>query len=120
MAAYWPAVSYFDDDSLSAREQMAELELVDRANWFELYRRNSDGSLWRLDVQNKYQQRYLVRIDERSGWENFDASIVEMTLLLEHRGGLGTSSCIQQGCTSPTVKGSAFCLSHTYERGVRK
>jgi hypothetical protein len=116
----WPAAEYFDDGSIRAQQRMQELEFVDRANWFELYSRRTDGSLWRLDVADRYKQRYLVRIDARSGWETFDASTQEMALLLAHRGGLGTACCLQQDCPCTTVKGSAFCLPHTYERGVRK
>ena len=35
----WPAASYFISGTASARLQMAGLELVDRANWHELFRR---------------------------------------------------------------------------------
>jgi hypothetical protein len=99
---------------------MAELELVDRANWYELYRHKADGSHWRLGADEKYEQRFLVRIDDLAIWSTFDSSPLEKALLLERRGGLSHEVCIQQGCNERTLKGSAFCLNHTFERGVRK
>ncbi|WP_018230335.1 hypothetical protein [Methyloversatilis universalis] len=99
---------------------MRELELVDRKNWYELYRRVEDGTHWRLDAEDKFQQRYLVQIDELGGWESFDSSALEKQLLLESRTGLGSDECICAGCVSLALLGSAFCLNHTYERGVRK
>lgn len=99
---------------------MRELEFIDRKNWHELYRRVEDGTHWRLDADDKFQQRYLVRIDDIQNWAAFDSSELEKQLLVESRGGLGSEQCICAGCSDPVLLGSAFCLNHTYERGVRK
>jgi len=99
---------------------MQQLELVERANWYELYRHKSDGSYWRLDAADKYQQRFLVKIENLEGWSVFDSSQLEMSLLANRRGGVAAEKCIQLGCCEHTLNGSAFCLRHTYERGVRK
>jgi hypothetical protein len=116
----WPIAAYFNEGTSGAQQQLAELELVGRANWRELYRHKSNGSYWRLDVADKYQQRFLVRMDTSDGWETVDTSDVEKALLLAHRGGLGSAPCMQQGCSAAILLGSAFCLGHTYDRGMRK
>jgi len=99
---------------------MAELELVDRANWYELYRRKADDTHWRLDADDKYQQRFLVRIDELASWHTYDSSPLEKALLLDRRRGVGEERCLRQDCAQLVLKGLAFCLDHTFERGVRK
>ncbi|WIT12121.1 hypothetical protein PFX98_00520 [Paucibacter sediminis] len=120
MSTPWPRASYFNDGTAAARHAMEDLELVERANWLELYRRKSDDSYWRLTAAEKYEQRFLIRIENVQGWSSFDSAPLERQLLLERRGGLGKEACITQGCSQPVVLGSAFCLEHTYERGVRK
>src|SRR5437868_14126165 len=57
MPQQWQRASYFNSGTAEARQRMTELELVDRANWYELYRRKGDGSYWRLNADDKYQQR---------------------------------------------------------------
>ncbi|MCV2357344.1 hypothetical protein LNV09_24655, partial [Paucibacter sp. B2R-40] len=120
MSATWPCASYFNSGTATARNVMRELEFVDRKNWYELYRRTEDETHWRLDAEDKFQQRYLVRIEDPANWEDFDSTELEKRLLLESRGGLGPEGCICLGCSAPVLLGSAFCLDHTYERGVRK
>lgn len=99
---------------------MAALELVDQANWYVPHRHKADGSYWRLDAGDKYQQRFLIRIDEPSAWATFDSRPLEKALLLEARGGLTDAACLRLGCALPALKRSAFCVDHTYERGVWK
>lgn len=120
MVEPWACISYFNAGTARARQCMAELEFVERANWFELYRRKADGSHWRLDADDKYQQGFLVQIESLEGWATFDASPLEKALLLEHRGGYADEVCVQQGCNGRTLRGSAYCLDHTFEHGVRK
>lgn len=120
MTTSWPIASYFDDGTATARAAMAELELIEQAGWYELYRRRFDDSYWRIAVADKYQQRFLIRIDDLNGWSTFDSGQLEQQLLLQRRGGLGRDACVVQGCDHLVVLGSAFCLAHTYERGIRK
>ena len=97
---------------------MAELGLVDRANWYELYKHKDDGTFWRLAVEGKFEQRFLVRIDDLTNWSMFDSGPLEKALLLHQRGGLTDEVCIQQGCSERTIQRSAFCLNHTFLSGV--
>lgn len=120
MTTIWPKASFFDDGTEAARDAMGELELVERANWYELYRRKSDSTYWRIASPDKYESRFLIRIEDLNGWSTFDSTPLEQQLLLQSRGGLGKESCMVQGCCQLVVLNSAFCLAHTYERGVRK
>lgn len=120
LAYDWPDASYFDDGTASAQQRLAELELVDRADWFELYRRKSDASHWRLDVADKYAQRFLVRVHSLDHWASWDASAQHKALLLAQRGGLDTGRCMQMGCNASALRASAFCLDHSYAQGIRK
>ena len=120
MQTDWPSASYFNAGTAEAKHRLQELELIERANWYELYRHKSNGTYWRLDADDKYQQRFLVKINNLEGWAAFDSSPFEMSLLSNRRGGTSTGKCIQMGCSEQVLNGSAFCLKHTYERGVRK
>lgn len=120
MDATWPEARYFDDASPTDQQLLSELKLVARASFFELYRRKTDGSYWRLDVADRYQQRFLIRIAQPEGWAEFDAAAQEKALLLKQRGGLATGTCVQQGCSAVPLQGSAFCLDHAYAQGLRK
>lgn len=115
-----PAISYFHSGTAFAQRALAQLELIDRAGWYELYRRTSDGTYWRLETEDKYQQRFLVRIDDFANWKTFDSAPLEKGLLLESRGGVNSESCMWQRCSAPSLNSSAYCLDHTYEKGVRK
>jgi hypothetical protein len=116
----WPGASYFNEGTAEARHRMLQLEFIERANWYELYRHKSNGTYWRLDADDKYQQRFLIRVERIEEWSTVDSSQLEMSLLLNRRGGVGADKCIQMGCGEFVLNGSAFCLKHTYERGVRK
>jgi len=116
----WPEIDYFHANTGTARARIAELERVAQANWHDLYRSRQDGSLWRVDREDKCQERFIVRIPSLLNWESFDSAPMEKQLLLSTRGGESQEQCLVAGCSSNAIKGSAFCLEHTYERGIRK
>ncbi|GLS13064.1 hypothetical protein GCM10007935_04920 [Hydrogenophaga electricum] len=116
----WPEIDYFHANAATARGRLAELEHVAQADWYDLYRHKHDGSLWRVDREDKYQGRFIVRVPSLSDWESFDSSPLEKQLLLSARGGESEDRCLIAGCSAKAIKASAFCLEHTYERGVRK
>jgi hypothetical protein len=120
MDASWPEANYFDDANPIDQLRLSELELVARANFFELYHRKADGSYWRLDMADRYQQRFLIRIAQPDSWAKFDASALEIALLLSHRGGLASGACVQLGCNAAPLQGSAFCPDHAYAQGLRR
>lgn len=116
----WPIISYFNGGTAAARNFMADLERIDGNARHELYRRKSDGTYWRLDSLETFEQRFLVKLEQPEAWASFDASALERRLLLEHRGGTTEGSCQWKDCRAATLVGSAFCVDHTYEMGARK
>ena len=116
----WPAIDYFHANTAMSRAHLAELDLVAKEGWYELYRHKTDGSHWRIDQEDKYQERFMVEIKDFASWQSFDSSQLEMQLLLGSRGGHSQDQCLVAGCHEHALRGSAFCLRHTYERGVRK
>jgi hypothetical protein len=116
----WPSIRYFDHETDESQQCLMELEFMERVDWYELYRHRKDGSLWRIEVLDKYQQSYLTRIDNSSNWSSFDASALQKSLLLESRGGLLSDVCIEKDCIDRCLKGSVFCLNHSFQRGIRK
>jgi hypothetical protein len=116
----WPDIDYFHFGTAAAQARLQALELVERHGWYSLYQRRSDGSYWRLDQEDKYQGSYIVRISIPETWRTFDATHLEKQLLLAQRGGLAAERCLVAGCASTAIRKSAFCLDHTYERGVRR
>jgi hypothetical protein len=115
----WPPISYFHSGTAFAKHALAQMELLDRAEGHELYRRVSDDTHWRLDTEGK-QQRFLVRIDDPRNWKLFDSTPLEKALLLQSRGGMSSEPCMWQRCEASSINGSAYCLDHTYEKRVRK
>ena len=116
----WPPIDYFHANTATSRARLAELELVAQEGWHELYRHKTDGSFWRIDREDKYQERFMVKIKDFGTWQSFDSTQLEMQLLLDYRGGHSQDRCLVVGCEARAVRASAFCLEHTYERGVRK
>lgn len=116
----WPAIDYFHSGQALSRAKLAALELVAREGWYELYRHKTDGTYWRLDTEDKYQERFIVRIEDPMSWSTFDSSPQEKALLLSNRGGLTDSHCLTANCTQRAILGSVFCLDHTYAQGVRR
>ena len=116
----WPAIDYFHENTARARARLSQLEEVAHSDWHVLYRRMTDGSLWRLEREDRLQQRFLVRVEEQATWKDLDSSAMEKDLLLTTRGGVSRDKCVVAGCQERALLLSAFCLEHTYERGVRK
>ena len=113
----------FSDSVLLVDEKLLEtlkddFELIDSASWFELYRFRRDGSLWRLDEWDKYQERFLVQVPSQVGWANFDCRQLQEKFL-EKRRGISTERCSMKDCQRPTLNKLAYCSKHAYEIGIR-
>lgn len=94
---------------------------ISEGNWVKLMRCPSCGQLWRVDVWDKLQIQFAVKLDSEDGWEHVDTTALQKQFLLESRGGNeeGTS-CIWAGCDLPAVKGVVYCIEHLYKTGARK
>lgn len=109
---------YYADDSVLQMVKH-DFDLIDRAPWYELYKSRLDGSLWRLDEADKYQERFLVRIDTATSWSTYDASPLQIALL-ERTRGLGEERCTMKDCGQLALNKLAFCATHAYGIGIRR
>ncbi|MFL5740218.1 MAG: hypothetical protein ACJ75B_08370 [Flavisolibacter sp.] len=97
-----------------------EFILVETAPWYRLYKHKANGTLWRLDERDKYQEQYFVRIDDYANWKDFNATELQIELLKKERGITG-KECSWSLCANKALKGLVFCERHAYlEMGVRR
>lgn len=99
-----------------------EIHIVKLAtgNWVHLYQCLGCGQFWRVDEQDKYRPRFVVRIPSKEGWEQFDSTALEKKYLVQARGGVTDELCIWQRCSGNRVKGVTYCVDHLYKTGVRE
>ena len=96
------------------------LKEIERADWVRLMKCPLCRQLWRVDVWDKYQSQFAVKIFDIEGWANVDTTSLQKTVLLESRGGLQESgTCIRAGCPKKPVKGVVYFIDHLYETGAR-
>jgi hypothetical protein len=108
---------YYVDKNLNKIIE-SHFELVGSALWVELYRDKTNGSLWRLDTWDKFQQQYFVRVDKES-WKDFDSRELQIELLKTTRG-VTSEKCKWQGCNKNALAGIVFCERHAFEMGIRR
>jgi hypothetical protein len=85
-----------------------------------LYKQKTDGTLWRLDGWDKYQEQYFVRIDDYSTWKDFDATELQIELLKKERG-TTEKQCSWNLCKNNALAGLVFCERHAYlEMGLKR
>jgi len=113
----WPEISYFESGSERAESILNELEKVETKNWFTLFRAPVDNSYWRIEAWDKYQQQYLLRIDDLENWDTIDSTELQKKLLQNNRG-VSEDECAWKGCSKPSLKGLAFCVDHAYNQGL--
>lgn len=111
------SIYYADDRVLQMVER--DLELIERAPWYELYESRADRSLWRLDETDKYQERFLVRVDSKTGWPDFDAHQLQIALL-ERTRGVGDERCSIKDCERLALNKLAYCAIHAHGTGIRR
>jgi len=111
-------IYYIDSSLLDLIER--DFELVDCDSWYKLYRNKSNGTYWRLDVWDKFQEQYWVQIDDFSNWKNFDATNLKIELLKNIRGE-SENICIWRGCSNKALSQLVFCKHHAFvEMGIRR
>lgn len=96
-----------------------KLEQLEVGAWVLLMQCLDCGQFWKVDEWDKYQSIYAVKVSNRHGWEEFDSEALIKERMIENRGGLTESECMQAGCGLKQVKGSAFCVEHLYKVGAR-
>ncbi len=46
----------------------SEFELIERKDWYRLYRNKTDNSIWRLDEWDKYQKQFFDGREKELTW----------------------------------------------------
>jgi hypothetical protein len=114
----WPEAFYLDHAPVGWSESLDELA---SGSWKTLRRCRNCDEAFAVDAWDKYQEQVVVRVAERATWEQRAECLpLRRSLLLQSRGGLEGESCICRGCSSPRVRGIAYCLEHLWETGARR
>lgn len=93
---------------------------VENISWFKIYKDPLTGEHWRIDISDKYQTEYMVKIPKDSNWEDFDSKELEIDLLKQNRGET-EALCIWQKCDRKALNETVYCAYHAYnEMNIRK
>ena len=112
-----PKISYYERLS---NEFFKFLKKVEVSGWYELYQCSICGQYWRIDLYDKYQQRFVVKFSNIGNWKNFDATDLIKELIITEHGGLQDKDCIMKDCKNKRVVKSVYCIDHLFEGGIRK
>lgn len=110
-------ISYLEDVSDTF---LNNLELIDSNNLYDLYKCKRCKQHWRINNLDKFIHQFVVKLQDKDNWENEDYSDIEKEFILEYRGGLSDDECMKYGCDKNCVRGTAYCIDHLYELGVKK
>lgn len=114
-----PEKIYFADQTILNRIE-SEFELIDRKDWYRLYRNKKDNTYWRLDEWDKYQEQFLVQLESTENWTAYDDKELRMGLLKQHRG-TTNKNCTWKDCDRKALTDMEICEFHAYtELGLRK
>ena len=92
---------------------------IDFKDWLLLKQCRDCRQLWIVDEWDKYQSLYATKVQSEINWKESDRdSLIKEQIIINH-GGLADDSCMWAGCKNRQVKGSAFCIEHMYEQGIR-
>ncbi len=105
-------------DELS-KDFLNNLEKIDTQGWYELYKCRECNQYWRINIWDKYQSRFAVKIDNIENWQKYDESELIKEMIVNKRG-LQEKNCIMSGCKNKRLRQSVYCIDHAYENGLRK
>jgi hypothetical protein len=91
---------------------------IKAANWLKLMRCPDCHQLWCVSEWDKYQVLYALKIENEETWESENESLIKEKMML-NRGGIDGVKCLWQKCALNALKGSAYCVDHLYNTGVR-
>ena len=117
MCNQYPSILYYDKADESFLKLLRKADVFE---WTELYRCRKCGKLWRIDIWDKYQERFIVAIDDEQSWKDFDKSELVKKLMVKNRGGLQDEKCVMARCKNNRVCGSVYCIDHLYNSGARR
>ncbi len=110
--------SFFAEEAPSGFiESLAERAVSQK--WKRLCSCPECGSLWAVDEWDKYQEKVVTRVSEKSRWDEHSEDD-RKALLLRSRGGTVDEQCVWAGCAKKRVRGVAMCVDHLYATGARR
>jgi len=113
-----PETFYLDRAPVGWSDHLHEIAT---GSWKTLRLCSVCNAAFAVDVWDKLQEQVVVRIADRTQWEERADSVpVRKSLLLQSRGGLEGGTCICLGCSNPRVRGVVYCLDHLWETGARR
>jgi len=95
------------------------LDQLDVGEWALLMQCKLCKQLYKVDVWDKLQTIYAVKIPLKENWKVFEADHLIKERIIKNRGGLTQGDCAWINCNEKQVKGSAFCVNHIYSSGTR-
>ena len=116
-----PVYTYYPAERGLSRKLRPFVATVAKSNWRELFRCEFCATHWRIDVEDKFQQRFVWKVgNDREDWATIEFIEEEKKLLLQRRGGETAGECAWIGCVKKKVKGVAYCMDHLYATGARR
>jgi hypothetical protein len=116
-----PDFAYYIPGRSLSRKLRPATKTVATANWRELLQCEACGTYWRIDAEDKFQERFVWKVGAfRDDWSSVEFVEKQKALLLEKRGGETDESCVWIGCEKKKVKGVAYCIDHLYATGARR
>jgi hypothetical protein len=116
-----PEFAYYVPGRSLSRKLRPLTKNVAKADWRELLQCRVCGTFWRIDVQDKFQERFVWKVGAfRDDWSSAEFVDKQKALLLENRGGEVDEACVWLGCGKKKVKGVAYCIDHLYATGARR
>jgi hypothetical protein len=112
-----PDIFYLDEGPKGFMESLHE---EDVQNWMRLFSCLKCGTLWAIDVWDKYYDPVVNRVKNHDGWASDQKIDERKNLLLRSRGGTTDKICIWSGCKGKRVKGVVYCIDHLWETGARR
>lgn len=95
------------------------LDQLDAGDWVLLMQCKLCKQLYKVDVWDKLQTIYAVKIPSKENWKAFKSEHLIKERIIKNRGGLTQSYCVWANCNEKQVKGSALCVNHIYSSGAR-
>ena len=96
-----------------------ELDQIDSGDWILLMQCKSCKQMYRVDVWDKLQTIYALKITSEENWKTAKSENLIKERIIQNRGGITEDNCVWKDCDEKQVEGSAFCVNHIYSSGVR-
>jgi len=120
MTCYCNKLSSIVDVEASPPGFDEKLKIIKEDTWRNLKQCKTCGQLWRVDVWDRLQTQFAVKLETDENWTSIDITELQKGFLLNSRGGTDPgNTCIWVGCNLSAVKGVAYCINHLYDTGAR-